>query len=279
MKRHFTIINVLLITAAVYLGVKMVYKLSTDRIDHARLSKAAFGAETIPQNEPIPPLSDYNPIIERNLFDTKKGAGEQPKLVDIGNLKPTALKLTLLGTVTGDQHEAFAVIQDATGKQQHLYRTGDAVQSATLKMILREKVVLHVNGKDEILEIEEASSRPQKTRRRQRSGKATSQNITLQRSRITTDFQNLNSFMQQVRMRPHFTNGKPDGLTITQIKPNSIFHKMGIKNGDVITDVDGNPIESQNDALKLYQSLQSSSNLKLQLKRRGRMKTIDYYFK
>ena len=85
--------------------------------------------------------------------------------------------------------------------------------------------------------------------------------------------------MQQVRMRPHFTNGKPDGLTFTQIKPNSIFHKMGIKNGDVITGVDGNTIESKDDALKLYQSLQSSSNLKLQLKRRGRMKSIGYYIK
>ena len=154
MKRHLAIINVLLITVAVYLGVKMVYKLSTDRLDHARLSKAAFGAETIPRNEPIPSLSDYNPIIERNLFNTKKGSGSQPKLVDIGNLKPTSLKLKLLGTVTGDQHKAFAVIQDLTKKQQQLYRSGDAIQNATLKMILREKVVLHVNGKDEILEIE-----------------------------------------------------------------------------------------------------------------------------
>lgn len=279
MKRHFTIINILFITVAVYLGVKMVYKIFTVRIDPAQLSRAAFGAETTPRNEPIPLLSDYNPIIERNLFNTKKESGGQPELVDIENLQPTSLKLKLLGTVTGNHHQAFAVIQDATKKEQHLYRTGDAVQNATLKMILREKVVLRVNGKDEVLEIESAPSRLKPNRRHSKPGKTTPQNITLQRSQIKKDTKNINSFRQQVRMRPHFSNGKPDGLRFTQIKPNSIFHKMGIKNGDVITSVNGNTIESQNDALKLYQSLQSSTNVKLQLKRRGRMKTIEYDFK
>jgi general secretion pathway protein C len=279
MKRHLTIINVLLIAVAVSLGVKMFYKLLTDRVDQAQLSKAALNAATTPQNEPIPLLSDYDPIIERNLFNTKKGTGGQPKMVDIGNLKPTSLKLTLLGTVTGDQDKAFAVIQDATQKQQQLYRTGDAIQNATLKMILREKVVLRVNGKDEVLEIEDGSSRPKQTRQRQRLGKAALQNISLNRSQIEASFKNINNLMKQVRVRPHFTNGKPDGLRLTQIKPNSIFHKMGIKNGDVVTGVNGNIIASVDDALTLYQNLRSSSSIQLQLKRRGRMKTIDYHIK
>jgi general secretion pathway protein C len=52
---------------------------------------------------------------------------------------------------------------------------------------------------------------------------------------------------------------------------------MGLKSGDVITGVDGNDIVSVDDALKLYQSLQSSENVKLQLKRMGRSKTLEYH--
>lgn len=279
MKRHFTIINLLLITVAVYLGVKMFYKISTAPLDRAQLSNAVLNAESAPQDEPMRPLVDYDPIIERNLFNTKKGTDGQPNLLDIENLKPTSLNLKLLGTVIGDNDKTYAVIQDTPQNRHDLYRIGDTVQNATLKLILREKVVLQVNGKDEILEIEDAPSVQKTSFRGSKSDRATSRNVTLKRSQIESAVQNINTLMQQVRVRPHFTNGKPDGLSLTQIKPNSIFHSMGIRSGDVITSVDGNTIESVDDALKLYQSLQSSSNVKLELKRRGRMKTIDYFIK
>jgi general secretion pathway protein C len=82
--------------------------------------------------------------------------------------------------------------------------------------------------------------------------------------------------MKQVRIQPHFQNGKPDGLRLTGVRPNSIFYKMGLKSGDIIIGVDGKNIESVDDALKFYQSLRSASRVQLQLKRRGRPKTIDY---
>lgn len=268
----------MLITAAVYFGVNMFYKISMAPLDRAQISKAALNTESDFQDEPIRPLADYNPIIERNLFNTSKETG-QPRLVNIENLEPTSLKLKLLGTVTGDDDKAYAVIQDTSQNKHDLYRTGDTVQHATLKLILREKVVLQVNGKDEILEIEAVSNSQKTVPRGVKPDRTTSRNVNLKRSQIESAVQNINTLMQQVRVRPHFTNGKPDGLSLTQIKPNSIFTKMGIRNGDIITSVDGSMIKSVDDALKLYQSLQSSSKVKLQLKRRGHLKTIDYNIK
>ena len=84
--------------------------------------------------------------------------------------------------------------------------------------------------------------------------------------------------MKDVRIQPHFKDGQPDGFRLTGVKPNSFFHEMGFKSGDIITGVDGKNIESVDDAFKLYQSLQSSSNVQLQLKRKGREKTINYKF-
>ena len=150
-------------------------------------------------------------------------------------------------------------------------------------MILREKVILNVNGKDEVLGIEKVS------KSRKTSGyskkleaftktpqKATSKNITLKRSQIDTAVKDINSLMKQIRIRPHFTNGEPDGLRLTGIRPNSIFYKMGLKSGDIITAVDGKDIESVDDALEFYKSLQSSSKVQLKLKRRNRLQTLDY---
>jgi general secretion pathway protein C len=63
---------------------------------------------------------------------------------------------------------------------------------------------------------------------------------------------------------------------LTGVRPSSIFYKMGLKSGDIIIGVDGKNIESVDDALKFYQSLQSASKVQLELKRRGRPKTIEY---
>ena len=279
MKKYLAILNILLITVAVYAGVSVFYKITTAQLDRSDFSAASNSLAPVPQNKPIRPLSDYQSIIERNIFDTEKGGGRPAEMVDIENLKPTDLKLTLLGTVAGDNNQAYAVIKDAAENLENLYRVGDTIQNATLTLILREKVVLRVDGKDEILKIEETTGHPQKSRSASRPFVDSSQNITLDRFRIETAGQNINTLMQQARIRPHFTNGAQDGLLLTGIRPNSLFRDMGLLSGDVITSVDGTNIKSVDDALKFYQSLKSSSNVKLQLKRRGRMKTIDYYIR
>lgn len=103
-----------------------------------------------------------------------------------------------------------------------------------------------------------------------------SQNINLERSKLKSAVANINDLMKNVRIQPHFTDGKPDGFRISGVRPNSFFNDMGLKSGDIITGVDGKNIESVDDAFKLYQNLQSSSNVELQIKRRGEEKTINY---
>lgn len=272
-----------------YFSVNAFYKVATAPFDHSLPSSVATKQVVSPKDVTRHPLSYYMPVTERNLFNTKIKTGQQPKL-NIETLKPTDLKLKLFGTVTGDKNKAYAVIEETEKRRQNLYRVGDTIQNASIKMILREKVVLRVNGKDEILGIEEVSSgsrdsgrpssianrRSQKRRPFKRSSTADSQNITLDRSKIESAVKNVNDLMKNVRIQPHFTDGQPDGFKLSGVRPNSFFSNMGLKSGDVITGVDGKKIESVDDAFMLYQGLQSSSNIQLQLKRKGQQKNINY---
>ncbi len=276
MKRYYTLLNFVFIAGAVYFSVNAFYIITASRLDSVDFSSSATVSKGMQEGSKNKPYSHYQIIMERNLFNTKTGTGREPDKIDIEALKPTELKLKLLGTVTGDKNQAYAVIVDSAGKEQNLYRTGDSIQNATLKAILREKVVLRVNGRDEILEIEEIRTSEKATVPPQRSAMAGPENLTIKRSQVQAAVEDVNSLMKQVRIRPHFTDGKPDGLRLTGIRPDSIFRNMGLRSGDIITGVNGKPIESVDDALKFYQSLQSSSNVQLQLKRRGQEKTIDY---
>ena len=279
MKRYLTIINLLLTGAVIYLSVDTFYKITATRLDtipaafRHKQQKANLGPEA------IPPPDTYKTVTDRNLFNTSADSAAPPKQMAIEALKKTALKLKLWGTVAGDDGKAYAVIEDAAKREQNLYRVGDTIQNAAVKMILREKVVLHVSGKDEILSMEEVKSTGTSGRsfaRRPDAGSSPKQKIVLKQSQLAEALQDTDALMKQARVRPHFKDGKPDGLMVTGIRPDSIFRKMGLRNGDILVGVDEADITSADDALKFYEGLKSSSEIKLQIKRRGRTRTLEY---
>ena len=291
--RYFTITNFLLITLGAYLGVNIFYTVITSRLDHGETSRVRLKqAAPTPVERPIAPLSDYKAIISRNIFNSgNEPVAETSKVeaVDIDKLKETDLKLKLWGTVTGQNKRAYAVIEDTKAREQNLYRTGDSIQKAVVKLILREKVVLRVDDRDEILAMEDMSS-GKGGRLSKRSPMAPpspagapklpvssySRKIRLKGDQVEKAMENLGELMQQANLRPHIVDGQPAGISITGIKPNAIFRKMRLRNGDVITGLNGSSIESVEDAVKVVEQLSSGSNIQLQIKRRGREQTLDY---
>ena len=160
MKRYFLILNILLIIVAGYFCIKIFYKIIAGDINN--ISPASVTSKekiSYKEDENHKSLSYYSPIIERDLLKTKKDSNKILKdKINLEAMKPTDLKLKLWGTVTADDKQtAYAVIEEQEAKKQSLYRVGDKIQNATVKMILREKVILNVNGRDEILEIGESS--------------------------------------------------------------------------------------------------------------------------
>jgi general secretion pathway protein C len=284
-KRYLTLLNFMLIGTLVYFSITAFYKITTARLDRSEPIPVGSSKVSLPTEEKLPQLSHYHPIIERNLFNTKAKSDMIPGTVKVETLKQTDLKLKLWGTATGSEEGTYAVIEEENTRKQNLYRVGDTIQNAIVKMVLREKVVLIVNGKDEVLEIEKIpkgfrqmpsikGQAAQSTAKRARS-----QKITLRRSQIENALGDVNKLMTQVNIRPHFKDGRPDGLLLTRLKPRSIFLRMGLRNGDVITGVNGTPITTVDDALKFYENLRSADNVNLQLKRRGRQRSIDYTIK
>ena len=184
--------------------------------------------------------------------------------------------MKLWGTVTGENETPYAVIEAQNKKKQNLYRVGDSIQNATVKKILEKRVILNVEGRDEILEMEKIRSAKKKMRP-VKIQNPSNQNITIARSQIDNAIQNVNDLMRQVKIRPHFLNGKPDGLFISNIQKDSIFARLGLRNGDILTGVNGKNIQSVDDALKLYQELKSSSDVAVQIKRKGEVLSIGYH--
>ena len=290
--RYFTIANFLLITVGIYLCVNAFYTFVTAQLDYGISAGVTVNRVlSTPAALSQPPLADYIAITKRNIFNSstqeQEAAPVVDKKLDLEKLKQTDLKLKLWGTVTGQNEGAYAVIEDSKAREQNLYRAGDTIQNAVVKLILREKVVLKVGENDEILAMEENIGRGSRAGRKDtRSSSRTSarklpvsraaRKIKLRGDQIEKAMENLGELMEQATLRPHIENGQAAGISITGIKPNAIFRKMRLRNGDIITGVNGNSIESVEDAVKVVEKLSSGSDIQLQIKRRGREQSLDY---
>lgn len=280
------LISLVGLTAAVYLGVGAFYKIVTARMAVAARPAPETGTAAAPVDETAGrPLAHYGTIAERNLFQTpdqnappKKAPPPKPSK-SLDELKQTDLELRLYGTVTGDK-VAYAVIRDQRARRQELFRVGDTIQDATIQEILRNRIVLRRNGEREVLQLaDRRDGRRRSVARRstpQKRSQGTSQRITVSRARVDRAMSNLGSLMKQARIRPHFRNGKPDGLTLSRIRRGSIFRRLGLRSGDIIQGVNGRPVRTVDDALAFYNGLKSADQVALEIRRRGRTRNIEY---
>jgi general secretion pathway protein C len=289
--RYFTIANLLLVTVGVYFGVSIFYAILTSRLDLVLHPIASGQAEMVSPTDAPSDLGDFQIIVDRNLFNSGRqalaGAGQGGAAgVDVEKLKQTELKVKLWGTTFGADHAALSAhIEDPKSREVKMYRVGDAVQNATIKMILREKVVLSVDGKDEVLIQEEPgvvkASAPGGARAdaggaMRAPAPETVQQVTVKEEQIEKAMESISDLMSQATFRPHLEDGQPAGISITGIRPNAVFRKLRLRNGDVITGVNGQPIASVEDAMKVFGTLSAETPIQVKIKRRGQEETLEY---
>jgi general secretion pathway protein C len=276
LKLYRTIFNLIALTVIVYVGVDIFYRVVRSQLRQMNTQKIFTQQAPEVKQKKSPPLRDYQVINGRNLFGSVEKAVVNTKPEAIETLEPTSLKIALLGTVAGSEQNAVAVIEEKKLRKQGLYRVGDSVQGAVVKVILRGKVILRVGDKDEILTMEEDDSSKSGNGKGRSSASGDQTSIRVRRTDIEKSMKNINTLLSQVRIRPHFKNGEADGLSISRIRPNSIFTKLGLRNGDVVQAIDETPIQSPDDILSMYEKIKSGSKISIQITRRGRQKTINY---
>jgi general secretion pathway protein C len=281
--RYTTIFNFVVLTILVFISVDIFYKVVSAQLNDVGIQEIAKARPSSAKGYRKPPLSSYRAITERNIFGSLESASEKIKPSEYENLEPTTLKLALVGIVEGSDKDAAAFIEETDKRRQELYRVGEQVKNATIKAIIDGKVVLSVNGKDEILTMVEPSSRPSSslTARESRASsravapqrRRSSVTRTIRRSDIQQSLEDVGSLLGQARIEP---SPSDDGFSLSNIKSGSLFAKMGLRNGDIVQGVDDKPITGTEDVVSFYEELGSASNITLDIVRNGREMSLPF---
>jgi len=196
---------------------------------------------------------------EGDVPERKAGLPEELNLLDIPPAE-NDLGLKLIGTVLADQPDiSIAIIENLDSGDQEVYKEGDKIKGILVKRILNKRVVINEGKGDEMLIMgggTHKESRPSK-----------SPMVQLEKKVVESEVHTYSRMMKDIRVRPYRHAGRPGGFMIYNIKPDSIYAKMGLENGDVITAVKGKPIKVTQQAAYFHKVLRQGGEVTLNIKR------------
>lgn len=233
---------------------------------------------------------DIVPVTETAEPDTETVAGNLGD-IDLDNCQPSSLGANLLATFVDERlpDESMAIFEDTTPDQEtHGVQVGDQlINKAEVVAIDWRNVFVNNGGRCESFSLEAA---PKKAARKPvaavTKGKAdglgkgitktSDTEFTIPRQEIDNVLSNLNKVATQARIVPSFHNGKANGFKLFSIRPNSLYSKIGIQNGDIVQKINGYEINSPDKALEIYSKLKDAQGISVDLVRRGKSKTLSY---
>jgi general secretion pathway protein C len=281
-ERYLAAVNLALITLLAYFAALSVNDLIARRLAPFSESVVQIAAQP-PQAAIVYPRSHYQAIARRDIFNLV------PQ-VEVAPAKPVVvardLDIRLLGTSHIAGQQAFAIVEDKQNGQQALYRLGDMIPNAgRVVKIERISIVIDEGGQLATLSMEEQPLIPgTRHPRHYRVGRVNRQGIrrlggnryVVARATVDSNLQNMAQLFTQIRAVPNLQDGRSTGFKLSDIEPGSIFQAIGLHDGDILTDVNGENVSDPTRAIQLLGQLRQSPSISLEVMRDGRPVELHY---
>lgn len=239
--------------------------------------------------------SQYSVISNRNLFSS---SGEMPPAITAGKTEtkkendpvPSNLPITIIGTlVHSDPAKSIAALELKGKNKTGSYTVGASVEGmCTIERVARNVVFIRnsSNGMLEYIEMTKGANKvafdTSKTETKAKSVQSGGNNtFALSRATLLKYTNDLSSVLMQARAVPNRdpNTGEINGFRILDMQQGSIYEELGLQRMDVIKGVNGEPVDSIQKAMEMYNTLKNGNQVKMQIERGGKVEVFTYEIK
>lgn len=197
---------------------------------------------------------------KKEVMPTEKSEIQRKRYLPALPYAQNYLGLKLVGTALVDEPgNNIAIIENLDSGGQEIYKKGDTLRGVLIKRILSRGVIIDQGKGDEIL----VMAGGKRTRTLQ------SESPRVQRGKRVVDatVPAFSDMMRGIGLRTYRQEGRPAGFAIYNIPSKSIFAKVGLENCDVITAVNGKPVEVTQEPRNIYRAFKHGGEITLDIKR------------
>jgi general secretion pathway protein C len=276
-ERYLMVLNAVLIAATAYFAALCVNDVISGRL-HPAAGPSSTAAVVVP-SAATHPRAYYNLIARRDIFNL------EPPPKRVAEPAPVArdLHIKLLGTSQISLGRPFAIVEDTRTGRQLLYRVGDKIpDTGRLVQVRRTSVIIDQGkGKRVTVSMETTNLAPapagsRSIRKRAPRGRGNpgvrrygSNRYMLKRVEINKKLENMAQLFTQIRAVPNMVGGHADGYILSDIQQGSIFQQVGLHDGDILMNVNGQDIHDPAQAMQLFTKLRTAQSLTVQVMREG----------
>ena len=99
--------------------------------------------------------------------------------------------------------------------------------------------------------------------------------VVMDRKFFDSQLTKVNDLMTQIRAVPHKSkDGVMQGFKVFQIRRNSLFNKVGLRNHDVVQRINGQQLDSVEKGLDLFTALREEHRFVIDIMRNNSSKTL-----
>jgi general secretion pathway protein C len=198
-------------------------------------------------------------------------ASEQaaPEVSEVIDAPETTLSLTLKGILAKEEDTNGGAIISSNRGEDKAYQVGqgiDGADGATLHSVYADRVLLNRNGRLETLRLPKeltASAQPMGMPSPLPQAAAPSGSL---REVIS---ENATKLTDIVRLAPHVQEGQVVGFRVNPGRDRDTFEALGLRAGDVVTDINGTVLDDPSQGLQVFQSLGESTQANVTVLRDG----------
>lgn len=228
-------------------------------------------------NRPISPKNDQSTNIHAeiaHLFGKENNANKTQKAsaVTSANLQKTKLNLTLLGILFSDSPtDSMAIILNGHS-QALIIQQGDFIENAEIVEIIEDGVIIHREGRREILRLPKDDTTMAKNSN-MKPGDELQQKVTTTWAQFQEKPEEI---LKSVDLAPAYRDGKLIGVILNNQKDSSFLDTFGLKSGDIVTWVNGTELTDALTGMKVLGSLSEAKQLKFRVLRNNDVLSFDF---
>ncbi len=218
----------------------------------------------------VPEVSREEPPVEKLTQNLSRVFPyESPEIADT---TPSGahdrIDIKVLGVSVGAKN--FALIK--AGNRTLVLEEGQEREGIKLLKVGFKEVLLSIGGREKNVEVE---SSPVQSVARASAPKQPISDFRISRREIDRITKDPGIMFREIRLVPYVKDGKTEGFIFEWIKPGSLFHRAGLRKGDVLISINGMTIKSGEDAFRLLQVLRNEPSLRVVVLRGGQRKEIN----